>query len=63
MNCNECKKIMTEEADLVVSELYSPPGVTQAARMIGKLGINPGLALDIATNDENGQPWDFSQRR
>ena len=39
--------------------MYSPPRATKAARMLTKLGITPGFAMDITTNDEDGRPWDF----
>ena len=42
-----------------IAEVYSPPRVTKAARMIPRLGILPGFAMDITVNDENGNPWDF----
>ena len=25
------------------------------------LNIDPGVALDLTTNDENGKPWDFDK--
>ena len=52
---------MIAEANLVVAEIYSPPRVTRAARILRKLGITPGFALDITVQDEDGQPWDFEQ--
>ena len=43
----------------VVSEIYSTPRVTAAAKMLPSLGILPGFALDLTTADEHGHPWDF----
>jgi len=43
----------------VVSEVYSPPRVTEAARLRPDLGIAPGFALDLTTYDEHGVKWDF----
>ena len=43
----------------MVSEIYSAPRVTEVARKQRKYGIDPGVALDLTTNDENGNPWDF----
>ena len=40
----------------VVSEVYSPPRVSQVARRFPRLGIMPGLALDLTGNDENENP-------
>ena len=50
-----------KELHHIVSEIYSPPRVTHAARMLPRLGVTPGFALDITTTDENGVPWDFSR--
>ena len=44
----------------LVSEIYSPPRVTTAAKLLPELRCVPGFALNITTNDENGHPWDFS---
>ena len=46
----------------IVSEVYSPPRVTTAAELLLKLNIDPGLALDLTTNDEMGRPWGFSKK-
>jgi len=40
----------------VVSEVYSPQRAAQAAAILADLEIDPGLSLDIATCDENGDP-------
>ena len=42
----------------VVSEIYSPPRVTDAARRLN-LGIAPGFAFDLTTVDGTGKAWDF----
>ena len=34
-----------QELNVVVSEIYSPPRVARAARLLTKLGITPGFAL------------------
>ncbi len=44
----------------IVSEIYSPPRVTQALKMLPSMGLIPGFALDLTTNDEDGNPWDFN---
>ena len=44
----------------IVSEIDSPPRVTQALKMLPSMGLIPGFALDLTTNDENGNPWDFN---
>ena len=46
--------------------MYSAPRVTATAKRFPRLGILPGTALDLTTNDDTRQPWDFSvpaQRR
>ena len=30
--------------------------------MLPKLGIDPGFAMDITTNDEDGKPWNFDEK-
>ena len=41
-----------------VSEVYSPPRVTGLAP---RLGLIPGLALDLSIDDpDDGKPWDFN---
>ena len=39
-----------------VAELYSPPRVTDFGE---RKGILSGVAFDLTTNDEDGNPWDF----
>ena len=56
-NVDECIK----NCWAIVSEIYSPPRVTKAAEMLSKLNIDPGLAMDLTTEDELGNPWDFSK--
>ena len=43
----------------VVSEIYSPPRVTAATKLLPELGCVPGFALDLTTVDAQGRPWDF----
>ena len=50
----------TQRLRAIVSEVYSAPRVTEAARKFPRIGILPGTALDLTTCDESGQPWDFS---
>ncbi len=42
-----------------VSEIYSPPRVTQVA---GEYGLAKGTAFDLTTCDADGQYWDFDQK-
>jgi len=43
----------------IVSEIYSPPRVTAAAKLLPSLRLIPGAALDLTVNQEDGNPWDF----
>ena len=45
----------------LIAEIYSPPRVTEAAKLLPGLGCIPGFALDLTTVDENGAPWDFDK--
>jgi len=45
----------------MIAEIYSPPRVTEAAKLLPDLGCIPGFALDLTTMDENGKPWDFDR--
>ena len=47
------------QANQSVTEVYSPPRVTEWAKRLPSYGIVPGLALDITTRDDDGVPWDF----
>lgn len=39
-----------------ISEAYSPARMTNIAR---KHNLAEGVAMDLTTADENGNPWDF----
>ena len=62
-NTRENVDLCIARCKVVVAEIYSPPRVTRAARLLSKLGISPGFAMDITTNDENGEPWNFDEDR
>ena len=40
-----------------VSEVYSPPRVTEVAEATG---LRQGWALDLTVNKDDGKPWDLS---
>ena len=46
-----------EQVQSHVTEAYSPVRVTG---MADKMGLIPGLAMDLTTRDEHGNPWDFN---
>ena len=43
-----------------VSEVYSAPRVSEAARRHPRMGLLPGLALDLTTCNKDGAPWNFN---
>ena len=43
----------------IVSEVFSPPRVTQAIKLLPRLRLVPGLALDVTRCNDKGEPWDF----
>ena len=46
----------------VVSEVYSPPRVTAATKLLPELRLIPGFALDLTTSDTDGRVWDFDEK-
>ena len=46
----------------VVSEVYSPPRVTAAIKLLPELRLIPGFALDLTTADTDGSLWDFDSK-
>ena len=49
----------TSRLRALVSEVYSAPRVTEAARRHPRLGCIPGVAMDIRTVDDEGSQWNF----
>ena len=46
----------------LVSEIYSPPRVTEELRQRPRRWLLPGFALDITVADpDDGEPWDFTR--
>ena len=48
-----------QQLKAIVSEIYSPPRVTAAIKLLPELRLIPGFAFDVTTVDEEGKPWDF----
>ena len=44
----------------IIAEVYSGPRITSAAKLLPHLGLLPGFALDLTTNGDDGEPWDFT---
>ena len=45
----------------IVSEIYSPPRVTDLLRKMESRHLMAGFALDLTVLDEDGQPWEFTR--
>ncbi len=55
------QKDASRAARRIVSEIYSPPRVTDLIRKSKMRHVLPGYALDLTVNDpSDDQPWDFS---
>ena len=44
----------------LVSEIYSPPRITDLLRKMRSKHLMAGFALDLTVLDEDGEPWDFT---
>ncbi len=55
------KREARKSSKALVSEIYSPPRVTQLLRHCRSRHVLPGFAFDITVNDpHDDKPWDFS---
>jgi hypothetical protein len=45
----------------MISDIYSRPRVTQVAKPLPGSNVLPGFALDLATTDADGRPWNFCE--
>ena len=45
----------------IFAEVYYPPRVTAAAKLLPELKLIPGFALDLTTNDVDGRAWNFDE--
>ena len=43
----------------MVAEIYSPPRVTNCAKLLPGYNVIPGFALDLTTTNSRGEAWDF----
>ncbi len=55
------KRHQAKQMRALVSEVYSPPGVTACAKLLPSLKVIPGFALDLTTTDSKGVAWDFDK--
>jgi len=46
----------------IVSEIYSPPRVTRAIKMMPSSEVIAGFALDLTTSDVDGRAWNFDEK-
>ena len=62
----DSKSFLREKRQAVrrlVSDIHSPPRVTDMRRHMSDHDLTPGLALDLTTLDpDDGQPWGFGVR-
>ena len=56
------KRERSKAINTVVSEIYSPPRVTAATKLLPELRLIPGFALDLTTSDVDGRLWDFDDK-
>ena len=42
----------------MASDIYSPPRLT---KQLHNMGLQPGRAYDLTTNDEHGEAWGFTK--
>ena len=59
-NPKQYRRERSKAVRALVSEIYSPPRATAAAKLLPGLGILPGFALDLTTVDKNGHHWDLT---
>ena len=50
--------LLRQRCQADVAEIFSPPRVTEEA---GRMGLNPGFALDLQVTREDGDTWDFNR--
>ena len=58
-NSQKYKRDRAKALRAAISQVYSPPRVTAATKLLPELRLIPGFALDLTVNDENGKPYDF----
>ena len=46
----------------IVAEVYSPPRVTKATKLLPEQKLITGFALDLTTNDVDGRAWNFDEK-
>ena len=56
------KRERSRAVKAVVSEIYSPPRLTAATKLLPELRLIPGFALDLTTADVDGALWDFDSK-
>ena len=56
------KRERSRAVKAIVSEIYSPPRVTAATKLLPELRLIPGFAVDLTTADVDGALWDFDSK-
>ena len=60
-NARAFRRERAKKTQAIIAEFYLLPRISALATELRSYGIAPGLALDLAVPDENGEPWDFSR--
>ena len=56
-----CRRQKKQAVKRLVTEIYSPPRVTEMLKHTSNHNLAPGLAIDLTTVDpDDGMPWDLS---
>lgn len=53
----KCNQVLEDSNMTLIHEIYSPKRVNGLCQ---KLGLVPGMSLDLTTSDHDGRPWDFN---
>ena len=59
---NAYKKERAKAVKAIVAEIYSPPRITKAIKMMPSSKVIAGFALDLTTCDEDGRAWNFDEK-
>ena len=58
----KCRRERKSAVNAIVAEVYSPPRVTAATKLLPELKLILGFALDLTTTDSDGRAWDFDEK-
>jgi hypothetical protein len=58
---NAYKKERAKAVKAIVADIYSPPRITKAIKMMPSSKVIAGFALDLTTCDEDGRAWNSDE--